>query len=179
MVIESLLDCFDPKVTLYYYEPGFTTEPPSMSSLPMLMTVPPNKKRYHQVKKLGSVEMMYMPTYALDELLSVGDHLHLREKIPKGQFTQSDIEARYHEFGGIIRYILANTKKLDTIRRDAAATLHAFDPKQMLRLNLDVGQENVSPDLMQINVERIGLTRFRNYNTLFVSDKVRIVLEAT
>ena len=51
--------------------------------------------------------------------------------------------------------------------------------KQMLRSNLDVGQENVSPDLMQINVERIGLTRFRNYNTLFVSDKVRIVLEAT
>ena len=67
-------------------------------------------RRYHEFNKKGG-EMYYMPVWELDELLSVGGHIqsHITDEELKQELTPEKIKARYHQFGGIFRYVIPDS----------------------------------------------------------------------
>ena len=176
----SLLDCFNPSVTLYFYEPDLETKEPFLSGLPTLATVSPNVKRYHQFRKKVVVSL-YMPTYTLDELQSAGKYLLLNGKVPKPMiplYNEIEIADRYHEFGGIIRHVLASQiSAFNDIRKLATKAINNCDAGKILSIDADVGDEGVSHFIMQMNITRSGPERFMEYTTEFVGEKSRRALE--
>lgn len=101
---------FDPSKILVLYEPNISdVDPPLPPAFAgkVLLTVSPLEKRYKEFLKTG--EMVYMPVYTLDELLSIG--AFLRRKISPDDEAQAQLQAdvilaRYNVFGGIFRHVI-------------------------------------------------------------------------
>ena len=101
---------FDPSKILVLYEPHLSDTPPPLPidfAGKVLLTVSLLEKRYKQFLKSG--EMVYMPVYSLDELLSVG--AFLRGNISPDDQAQAQLQAdvilaRFNNFGGIFRHVI-------------------------------------------------------------------------
>ena len=64
----ELLQCFDPKKSLYLYEPGKSLEEPHFEglSLPIMCSVSPDIRRYKEFEKNGALKF-FMPLWTLPE----------------------------------------------------------------------------------------------------------------
>ena len=179
-----LLECFDPKVTLYFYEPAeVKTEEPFFFGLNLatLATVSPRDERYHEFRK-NRGQPKYMPTYTLDELLTVGEYLLQQDSFPKSmitEFSKKSIIDRYVKYGGIIRHALPpNTDALELIRGLSAQAIIDCDATKLLTFDGNIEKGEVSHFIMQMNVSRTVPNRFKEFLIEFVSDDVRTALEA-
>ena len=85
-----LLKALDPNVTLYLYEPMDCLEKPHWNTnhLQLIMTCSPDEKRYKELKKKGGV----MPTWTLDELLLLGNHLLTKNGNQQVDFSEAAIK---------------------------------------------------------------------------------------
>ena len=63
-------------------EPGASKIEPYPTNIPTLITTPPDTIRYKYFARNGAVEY-YMPTYTLEELLSIGEYLRSENRVPE------------------------------------------------------------------------------------------------
>ena len=177
-----LLKCFDPKVTLYLYEPGNLKTEPYFDGLrlPILATVSPDSSRYKEFSK-NKATKLYMPTYTCDELLAAGDYLLKRGRVTDDMtelYSPDEIKKRYNDFGGIIRHALPDSVTiLGDIYKKSELAVGNCDAKGIISNLNTIEDEMVSSFVMAMVVQRSGLERFRNFNTTFVSDNIRIKIE--
>ena len=103
--IPLLLRCFDPKKSIYLYEPGGSRSEPYFSGLliPTVCTVSPDDTRYKKFLKSGAVKLN-MPTWTLPELQAVRAFTAARspDQMP---FNQDEISERFRKFGGSFRRV--------------------------------------------------------------------------
>ena len=74
--IVSILRCFDPATTLYFFEPGKSkTEPEwDTTTMSIMATLSPELSRYKEFLKNGA-KKIFMPLFTEDELLTIGRHM--------------------------------------------------------------------------------------------------------
>ena len=120
---KSLLGCFDPKVTLYLYEPGELETGPYYfgHQLPILATMPPVFSHYEYFLKNGAA-LRYMPIFTGDELLAAGNYLLEKGCVPEDMtelYSPHEIKKRYDKFGGIFSNILpTSVDKLTSVHEE-------------------------------------------------------------
>ena len=172
----GLLKCFDPKKSLYLYEPGKSIEEPYFEGLkiPTLCSVSPDSRRYKEFQKNGGVKL-YMPIWTLPELQAVRKFIADRnpEMMP---LTEEDISGRFHDFGGIIRHVFS--PDIDEVSKQQQRAIEDLDPKKVFLDDIDRGSKGVSHLVAQYNVTTEGPKAFRKANIDFVSVKVREAVEA-
>ena len=110
----SVLDCFDPATTVYFFEPENTKVEPMWGSttMSMLATCSPELSRYKEFCKNGATKL-YMPLYTEDELLTIGRHMRQQPDFPADLmelYSDDNIHHRYAEYGGIIRHVLPHDR---------------------------------------------------------------------
>ena len=176
----ELLRCFDPEKTIYLHEPGDTKKGPRYLNLdlPTLSTVSPDTSRYKEFVKNKGKEL-YMPTYSCAELLSAGEYLLQNCSMSnelKAIYSSEQIRNRYHEFGGIVRYVLpSNFDELMQARVSKQKALGKCNAEYVFgEGTLETGE---SHHLLQMNVTTSGPLKFQEYVSEFVSDDVRDFME--
>ena len=105
-----VLERIKPDIALYLVESLDSLQEPIDTVMKTIITCSPDMRRYHEFNKKGG-EMYYMPVWELDELLSVGGHIqsHITDEELKQELTPEKIKARYHQFGGIFRYVIPDS----------------------------------------------------------------------
>ena len=136
----KILDCFKPSLTTYLFEPLDTFFEPYLCLLQTVITCSPDRSRYHEFHKRGGVKL-YMPCWKLDELLAVGAYMVKCNPELEDFHSPEKIKEKFHQFGGIYRYVLPN---------------HQDDYTSALSDQLSVLNESVPMDLFipGKNIER-------------------------
>ena len=105
--IPHLLRCFDPKKSIYLYEPGGSRNEPHFGGLriPTVCT-PPDTSICKKILNNGAVKLE-MPTWTLPELQAVRTFFADRtpERMP---LTEGDIAERFQEVGGSFRDVFSS-----------------------------------------------------------------------
>ena len=179
----ELLKCFDPNLTVYFYEPGGEKEQEPFFSgleLPIFSTVSPNSKRYKEFTKNKAVKK-YMPTYVCDELLAAGNYLLKENCVPDNMnalYSAKEIEKRHTEFGGIIRHVLPTSiEDLDGFRENRRLAIGNCNAREIMSSINTIEDGQVSSYIMAMDVERSGPNRFKKLKTVFISPDVEQQVE--
>ena len=127
----DVLDCFDQATTLYFFEPGKTTniEPFAnenmLSSISTFATMGPDRRRYNQFVKVANV--VYMPVFTMEELLAIGRDMKARPDFPRALenlYSDKEIRGRFEIFNGIIRHVLPRDQRgLQRVLEERTAAL--------------------------------------------------------
>ena len=127
----DVLRCFDPATTLYFFEPGKTTniEPFAnenmLSSISTFATMGPDRRRYNQFVKVANV--VYMPVFTMEELLAIGRDMKARPDFPRALenlYSDKEIRGRFEIFNGIIRHVLPRDQRgLQRVLEERTAAL--------------------------------------------------------
>lgn len=135
--IETVLECFDPATTLYFFEPGTMNDGPFADTsvvVPTLATVSSNRDCYHEFTKLSAE--LFMPVFTEEELLAVGRDMKSRRGFKSNLqdlYSDDGIRFRFATFNGIIRHVLPrNQAVLDTMYRKRAFALNTVEPAKFL-----------------------------------------------
>jgi hypothetical protein len=170
---EGLISCFDPRKSLYLYEPGGSLNSPHYVglSIPTVCSVSPDIRRYKEFGKNGGVKL-YMPTWTLSELLAVRRFVADRDP-EQMKLTESDIEQRFSEFGGIFRHVFSDD--VATIRNQQDEAVALLDPRNFLIDNIDRG--HLSHLIAQFNVRTDGPRAFREAHIDLVSAEIQEKIE--
>lgn len=110
--IATLLRCFDPAITLYFFDPAKTKgiEPfadESGTDMSTLATMSPDISRYKEYKKIART--VYMPVFTEKELLAIGKDMRISIGFPQVMevlYSEGSIRSRYAMYNGIIRHVL-------------------------------------------------------------------------
>ena len=171
----SLLECFDPEVTLYLFEPAqWETDQPFFSEIDhsTLATISPDSTRYKEFCKNGATQMK-MPIYTRDELLAAGDYLLKQSHFPeamKDLYSPLNIAKRHDEFGGIFRHVLpTSVKSLETYYKKRQLAIDNCNAKEILSNRYSIEGERVSSFVLAMIVVKSGEGRFSKYAIDFVS----------
>ena len=158
--VPSIFFLFKPECTLYLYEPRGLLQEPVGSRFKTIATCSPNRRHYKEFCKNGAIKF-YMPCWTLNEIKAVGAHVASNRADMKDFYSPEEIEKRFEQFGGIIRYVLPpNQKALNAAKREQQARLHSTK-----RFHFAVGQdiektddmkENISHHILQYNVKYHG-----------------------
>ena len=141
-------------------EPDNTSDvQPVGSTLKTILTASPDQRRYKEFKKSGALKV-FMPTWTLNELLTVGADVREKsvDRALKELNTPEKIEDRFKRFGGIFRYVIADYAH--TVSDAESAQLVAMDSVRssllyVARDNLerrDEAKDNVSHFMLQYDV---------------------------
>ena len=111
-VRKSVLRCFDPKTTLYFFEPGGSRTEPMWAgtgmTMPILSCCAPDEIRYKEFCKNGGIKL-YMPLFTFSELQTIGKHMREQSNFPSNLnslYSDEGILKSYNEYDGIIRHVL-------------------------------------------------------------------------
>ena len=171
-----LLCCFDPKKSLYLYEPGKSSEEPHFEelSLPIMCSVSPGIRRYKEFEKNEALKF-FMPPWTLPELLAVGEFVRKRSpnQVP---LSPEDISKRYYEFGGIFSHVFASD--MMSIRRNQEVAIQSLDPRLFLLDEIDEERRGVSHFIAQYQVDTEGPVAYRDAHFHFTSDSIRTRVES-
>ena len=77
-----------------------------------IATCSPDTVRYKECCKNGALKY-YMSCWTLAELKTVGNHIAENNPSLKEFMSPQAIEERYKRFGGIMRYVISNSKDAD------------------------------------------------------------------
>ena len=104
----SVLECFDPATTMYFFEPGKTSgiEPladDNRLAISTLETVSPDTSRYKEFRKIAA--KAYMPVFTKNELVAIGRDMRARpdfdaELLESGFYSDEAIQGRFDTFNG-------------------------------------------------------------------------------
>ena len=148
VVSQSLLRCFDPKTTLYFFEPvDSRIEPMSAGmTMPIFSCCSPDEVRYKEFCKNGGITF-YMPLFTFSELQTIGKHMREQPNFPsdlKSLYSDEGILKSYNEYGGIIRHVLPTSlkyvKRIEDMKKQAIAVA---DWHQYLR-NANIERSDIS-----------------------------------
>jgi len=173
---------FDPKQSLYLFEPLALVMEPHFAGVetPTLATVSPNVGRYKEFVKNGA-KKLYMPTWALEDLLAVGNHMKAQGSISEAMiphFSAKEIEARFNEFGGIIRYVLPEgLHVVEEARKDRREAVQRANLDLIMQV-ANIEDPDVSHHLAQYVVPVEGEGAFEAWTINFVNQKVVDMLES-
>jgi hypothetical protein len=179
-ISSSVLDCFDPKTSLYMMEPGRTKDVEPFYEylqIPTLITVSPGVSRYKEFNKNGG-NFVYMPCCNKKELRAMGAYLLKNKCVPSAletEYSPEKISKRYSQFGGIIRHVLPSSLgSMQTTLTNRKRALISCDVHALI-VSGDIEHTNVSHYIMQFHVARTGgKLAFSQEPVLnFVSEDVR------
>jgi hypothetical protein len=130
------MQIFNRDKVVWLIEPGATQQPIGIVSdkqvPPFLATVSPNSILYHGVTK-DIAAKMYMKTYTLDELLTIGRHM--RPSLPanlQSYYTDELITERFYLYGGIFRRVLPTViNQLQQHQHELQTALSLFPGKKL------------------------------------------------
>jgi hypothetical protein len=133
--VTNLLECFDPKTTLYFYEPGISRAEPVADEksmlIPTLATMPPDINLYKHFAKLRSTTKVFMPVFKEEELVAIGRDMRARPKFPSALrklFTKKAIRERFETHNGIMTHVLPRSEsELQRIAREYADAFQRMD----------------------------------------------------
>ena len=76
-VNEDFLLYFNPKTTLYLYEPRLdvVNSPFICDGMPTVSTVSPNNNRYKELRKVSGFDFLYFPLWKENELQAVAEYI--------------------------------------------------------------------------------------------------------
>jgi hypothetical protein len=142
----SVLSCFDPATTVYFFEPGKTSgiEPladENRLAISTLETVSPDTSRYKEFRKIAA--KAYMPVFTKKELVAIGRDMRARpdfdaELLKSGFYSDEAIQGRFDTFNGIIRHVLPSSReRLDTAFVERAEQLNTIDAAAFLRGSIE------------------------------------------
>jgi hypothetical protein len=178
----SVLQSFDPATTLYFFEPGETTniEPYGrMNAIPTLETVSPDPSRYKEFRKIAS--KAYMPVFTKNELVAIGRDMRTRPNFPKSLqalYTDEDIGARFDTFNGIIRHVLPQSqKRLLESRQERFKAIQAVDPLNFLRGDIEDGKVSHYLAVYEVARGEDGVFDFTSHSLKTVAPDVKTTLE--
>jgi hypothetical protein len=101
---------FTPENSLYFFESAHTKElEPYCIDIPTLMTVVPDRVRYHYLvnhQYLG-VKQLSLPVWKESELLAVRNYFSTPDRYTH-VLTEEEVKKRYQEFGGNLRYVFSS-----------------------------------------------------------------------
>ena len=105
-VNENFLWYFNPKTTLYLYEPWLDTvnSPFLRNGMPTVATVSPNINRYKEFRKSPGFKFLYFPLWKEVELQTVANYLcqsNMSTEFILEFFNHEKVKERFYEFGGI------------------------------------------------------------------------------
>lgn len=152
----DLLNCFDPEKTVYMYEPmSSCTEPISCHNIPTLVTTYPDTRGNKQFCKNGA-SPVYMPTYTLEELLTIGRHMRENSKVPDGvSYADAAIKERFDRYTGIIRHCFPGSAAWEKqLLTSYKAALYSADARKLLLYNT-LNDPGISDLLAQYSVARL------------------------
>ena len=168
----GVLSCFDPKKSIYLYEPEGSVHGPHYGPwIPTVCTSPPEASTFKEFVKNGAVEI-YMPTWTLPELQAV--RTFIADRSPERMsLTEDDIAERYHAFGGIFRHVFAPNP--DFIKEEQKRGID-----ELFLGDIEQGRQDGSDHVYvaQYSVETQGSRSFEDAEIDFVSDGVREAVEA-
>jgi len=180
----DVLSSFDPKTTLYIFDPGYDVCTPLKCELatPTLLLVSPNEIRYKEFVKHSGVKV-FMPCFTDTELFAIGKHMREQPDFPNNLislYTDDALQQRYHDFGGIIRHVCPSTER--DIRNSYESQLNAINRCNAQKiLSADYLEDpSVSHFIAQYVVSSFsGAEAFSSRSTTLqiVSDNVRSSLE--
>jgi len=179
----NIFSCFDPDSSLYLYEPQALLKEPYYHELdlPILATVSPDDRRYKEFCK-NSATKFYLPTWNLDDLLSIGKFMRENKKPSQDDqelYTDKQITGRYQEFGGILRHVFPlDFGDLDIIRKERDRNIHEVDAKYLLTVEGEIENNRTSHLLIQYKVNTSGNKAFKEYTTDFVNESIVTRLES-
>jgi hypothetical protein len=143
----------------------------------ILATVSPERKRYKEFEKNGGLKL-FMPLFRLSELQEIGKHIRQQPSTSdttKILLSNTSIDARYHEFGGIIRYVLPdNNRMLAFVRSDRNQAIKETSPKR-LHNPITIEDNYISHLIMKYVVDYNESDLYEKFSSIhidFVSDMV-------
>lgn len=155
---------FNPRTTIYLYEPGDSLQGPYylQQTMPILATMSLNPVRYHEFCK-NKGKKRFMPLYTEEELVAIAGFTRSRG----GDVTDEVVRQRFKEFGGIIRHILfSDEDDLDEVRLAVEEAITECDVYKLLNLS-NIENPSVSHFIMQYDVQRCGERAFRDRQVVF------------
>jgi hypothetical protein len=182
---KQIFDYFDPKSTIYFYEPGEIKKEPYFIGLklPIFISVSPDISRYKEFTKNGGFKL-YMPCLESDELKTIGKFLREQPDFPKSMidlYTDENITSRFEEYGGIYRHVLPTSEDyLNTIALEKSTTLKGLKDENIRKLlqGITVADPDVSHYIAQYNVEKTGNNAFKKFEMKLRNDDIRKKLQA-
>jgi hypothetical protein len=156
----ELLGSFDPKKSLYLYEPGSSLKGSHYEelSIPTMCSVSPDERRYKEFYKNGAAKL-YMPSWTLPELQAIRNFA--KERHPDQIWlSEQDTYDRFNEFGGIFRHIFS--RNIGLVREDQKRAIEDLDPRTFLLDEIDRGRRQVSHLVAQYQVSIEGNHAFRD-----------------
>jgi hypothetical protein len=175
-----LFECFSPDSTIYLHEPRTSLAEPLFygHDVPLLSTVSPDVARYKELVKSGA-DQVYMPTYKLSELLTIGRFLVEQGAVPRDvSYSAASIKERFTRYGGIFRHVLPiGMSAIRSAARGQNKALQAADAGLLLASS-DIEQPDISHFLLQYVVEQAGKDKFRTYEIDVANGYVRARLQA-
>ncbi|KAI0566694.1 hypothetical protein FGB62_6g45 [Gracilaria domingensis] len=177
--LRGLFGALKPQRTLLLFEPGEDTcEPVQRPEIPTSAFVSPNRTRYKEFVKRGAGEL-YDPVWDRDEILDVLQVIRSESSFPDGVqslYTESAVEERYNEFGGILRYCLPQRSQvLRSARRERRMALRGPSKRSLIQYET-IEHPDVSHHLAQFKVEVTGSEPFENATIDLVNDTVKYEL---
>ena len=172
--LSNILRSLDPDTSLYLFEPGSSKiEPTYMGhNIRTIATCSPDTVRYKEYCKNGALKY-YMPCWTLAELKAIGNHIAEINPSLKEFMSPQAIEEQYKRFGGIMRYVISNSKDADEswrIAQDEAIkktkAIDLFLPYVDIE-KMDYKKDNISDFVLCYDVEQ---TKFRKRNMKITSD---------
>lgn len=121
----------------------------------------------------GGADQVYMPTYSVEELITISNFIEGSGAVPKGvSYAEEHVRERYARYGEIFRHVLpAGMEAVRSAARDQKKALQAADAG-VLRSG-DIEQPDVSHFLVQYQVQQEGEDKFRAYSIDVVNEYIR------
>ena len=169
---EDVLQCFDPKTTLYMYEPLLDrVSAPCWVDHPSLATVSPEPRRYKEYRKQGG-KARYMPVWTEPQLLAMARHMRDTNTVPKGMealYSDASVRERFSEFGGILRSVLPESD--NSLHWQRVGQMKALDNLSDVVLHryltaVDVDNQVISTFLAYFDVDMDSGFRFYHVKVL-------------
>jgi hypothetical protein len=171
--LASFCKMFDPKKSLYLFEPKRVYHEPTETMMPTLATVSPDIRRYKEFQKRGA-SRIFLPTWSEQELLDAGKHM--REVSKRTElYSDEKIHQRFELFGGIFRHVfISKSNQVEDLKVQQNRAIVDVTKTKLLAGDLEKETDvSISHFVCQFDVKRSGDAAFMNPSVDFINSRVR------
>ena len=151
---------------------------PKIVGVQTILTCSPDRRHYKEFVKLAATKL-YMPVWNLEEVLSVGAHIHCHtsDKFQQDALKPDKIEERFYRFRGILRYVIPTkatvVKEAENSMEEALVGAKPVDT--FIRGTNIERKDNISHFLLQYDVVCNG--SFQHFQMMYASVYVKKCIE--
>ena len=178
-VNKRVLRCFDPKTTLYLFEPAESRVEPMWKGIDMdiFCTCSPDEIRYKEFLKNRGIKL-YMPLFTIDELKTIGRHMRKQPNFPmelKKYYSDTGISMSYNEYGGIIRHVLPTSLRyVNSVKKMKEDAFAIVDWRQYIMTKPKIERSDFSHFIVKYVVNP---PNFDDVSFELVNEEVKIKIE--